>query len=323
MKVIQSLIGILFIVQSSSSLSLETDNYLVWDKSLFDSSEKINWYVNDQITKTLTEVNSFKKPKSCKELTLSIAKKFKTSPPHTHPLEDWLNENLTDEYIFPNYSFYRSISIYQDEFRFYLSKVKLAQNIQVSNIYFGTDKLSHFVSTGRRYYRYYMKRVKKLGHEEALKSAIRFGLLNEKTILGGWSSGVFSYGDMEANYQGLNFYLKLCSNNYKKTYISKNKSGEWVQIRKFKIEEYVNPRWDETFNPSYRVKNNWKKTEPMIRNLYCQTKGNENIIERFTYYESIIKESESSLYIKNLMKEKSKKAPVPQADKWLHQVCDN
>jgi len=307
------------LVLSTQVLALETDNYISWNVELLDAREKINQYMNGEIAQTLKEKAG--KAVSCKELTLAIGEKFRTSPPKKHPMEDFLKFNLSEEYVYPKKHQYRLDSIYQHLFRFYLKYVELAPNMQVGGIYFGTDKLSHFVSTGRRYYEHYKKKIKRgATPEEAVKSAIIFGLKNERSVLGTWSSGVFSYGDMEANYQGLKFYLRLCEGD--NTYLVYDEATKtWQQRELVKVEEYINPYWDESFNPSYRLPKNWKRTSPTIKRLYCEARGQERVVKRFEHYRALNHQSFSLDYIEQLKKEDSKYTPDPLKNQSVEQLC--
>jgi len=47
--------------------------------------------------------------------------------------------------------------------------------------------------------------------EAAMQMAIAMGIYGEIYILGKLSSGVFSYADLESNYQGFLFALYLCN----------------------------------------------------------------------------------------------------------------
>ena len=58
--------------------------------------------------------------------------------------------------------------------------IPLSRNINVNGYYFGTDKLSHFISTGYRYYEKYKKAIRKgLNVEDAIKKAINYGIFLE------------------------------------------------------------------------------------------------------------------------------------------------
>ena len=98
---------------------------------------------------------------------------------------------------------------------------KLDYSMGLYVIYFGTDKLSHWMSTGERYYRKYKKNFKKFNDKEkAFKEAINYGIFLDRFILGGISSGVFSYADLEANFQGLLFNRNFCEAGEKNNIIT-------------------------------------------------------------------------------------------------------
>jgi hypothetical protein len=87
----------------------------------------------------------------------------------------------------------------------------LTPTIEINGVRIGSDKLSHFVSSGWRYhtaYREALRSGKSAGDAE--RAAIRRGLLEERLILGKAVSGILSIADMEANLQGMLFYLDLC-----------------------------------------------------------------------------------------------------------------
>lgn len=286
--------------------ALETDNYITWGRELKDSADVINEYMTSEIKKALEISNGKRKLQTCLGVTHAVARRFKTSPPKKHPLEDHLKETLSEEYMYPKYE-YRGDSIYQDPFRFYLKFVPLTGNVNVNGVVLGTDKLSHFVSTGRRYFEHYVNKWEKgWDEEDAIKSAIRFGLKNEATILGMMSSGVFSYGDMEANYQGLTFYKKLCWDEVD-TYLEQDAEGNWHLAKTPDIRDYVSPYWDETFNPSYRAESNWEKVSKVIRAKYCYQSP------RLLSYDFAPFTSFSLEYIKELQAAGDSRAPIPQS----------
>lgn len=317
----RSLIVLSFLLLSANSFALETDNYFTWGMELKDATTQINEYVNNRIQETLNKINKRKKPMSCRRTTMKVAKRFATRPPVSHPLEDFLADNLSEEYVYPKKGVnYRSKSIYQIKFRFYLGFVHLAPNMQVNGYYFGTDKLSHFVSTGRRYYKHYNKKRKKgLSHEDAVKSAIVFGMKNEISFLGTWTSGVYSYGDMEANYQGLKFWLSLCGGD--DPYLVKDEKGDWQFRKSFDVKKYVNPYWDESFNLSYRLPKNWAKTSKSIKKHVCPKFKDPAVKARLDYYKAANHNSFSLDYIRELQAAKKKYAPNPYLEQNVDELC--
>ena len=168
-------------------------------------------------------------------------------PDHVFPSE----ESVTDREYF-------MMSIYGTH-KFDVSKYfSLSRNININGIYLGTDKLSHWMSTGERYYRVYLRAMKKENNEEnAFKKAINYGIFLDRFILGGVSSGSLSYGDLEANFQGMLFNRRFCRVSKDQNYL-KRVSGKWIIQHKVDVRDYVNPNFDETFNPSLFSRFKWE-----------------------------------------------------------------
>ena len=167
------------------SLALETDNYLVWGKTLEDSADNINSYLLLSIQKVLDKSNRQPKKLDCTKVSLAVADELKAFSGERNTLSGWIERNSRPSQIFPTTTRYLEQSIYRHPFRYYLKFVPLAPNIQVSNYYFGTDKLSHFASSGGRYFEHYIeKRKAGMSEIEAEKSSIQWGLNREATVLG-------------------------------------------------------------------------------------------------------------------------------------------
>lgn len=134
----------------------------------------------------------------------------------------------------------------------------------------GTDKIDHFLSSGFLYYKEYSERrqtqVDLYGRQELISilrtdsdekrttDAIKIGKRQEETIWGLSGSGVKSYGDLAANYGGLQFYKNLFEG--KNPYL-KCVEGKFVIARTFRIEDYIDDSWDESINcSSFNTKEN-------------------------------------------------------------------
>jgi ankyrin repeat protein len=86
--------------------------------------------------------------------------------------------------------------------------------ISAGEYVFGTDKIIHFINVGRIYHAKYESRLKRgLSEKEAIKSAIastsRNILTSESGVLGMFTTGILSNGDLAADYAGLMFYRNL------------------------------------------------------------------------------------------------------------------
>lgn len=299
--------------------ALETDNYLTWRLELSDSAQKINNYLTEQIQLGLKLSNNKIFDQTCQEVTLEIAKRFKASFVHNNPIEKWMLKNLDQDEYFPNSIDYIPSSIYSEPLYPHLKYFGLAPNVMINNIYLGMDKLTHFSSTGRHYYNIYNK-LKRYGDtdESAFKGAILYGLIDEATLHGFLASGVFSYADLEANFQGLLFFRRFCGekeNNY-----LKKVGDKWELIQYPDIVDYVNPAWDETFNPSYYLPENWIKISPILQKNYCHLKKSERVIHRFEDYRSKWKQSFSFRYIESLKNLDKRHTPKDQ-NQLLEKIC--
>lgn len=293
-----SLIAVLLLTISSGASALETDNYIVWDKTLKNSSS----FINDYLSSNIQEVVNQEKAKnlSCESITKKIFKRFQSRFVHDNPVENYLLAHLPENYIYPQTFHYVERSIYQDPFLPHIPQFGLAPNIQVNGYYFGTDKLSHFASVGYLYFAKYLKEIYKGTKEkEAERKAINYGIRDERTLHGYWASGVFSYADLEANYQGFLFYRSLCIDQER---FLENVRGSWVLNNKPRIEKYVDENWDESYNLSYRLKPNWKKVLPILQRTYCLRKN-----PRLDFYKKAPRKSFSRTYL-----EQVKNLPVPQ-----------
>lgn len=264
-----------------TAVALETDNYIAWGQELKDSSAHINEFFSENIEIALQNIPMHSE-KSCEQMTKLIAKDFASFLVHDNPVENWLFKRLTSQEMYPDNMNYVHGSIYREPYLFYIPWFGLAPNIQVNGYYFGTDKLSHFASTGMVYFKTFLKQ-KALGksEDEAIKSAIQWGIHDEKTLHGFWASGVFSYADLESNYQGLRFYRNFCEG--KEPFLRRSTEGNWELKASPDIKNYVSGYWDETFELSYRLPANWAKVRNEIKR-YCEDSRSAEVVARIQYY---------------------------------------
>ena len=75
---------------------------------------------------------------------------------------------------------------------------------------FGTDKIAHVFQQGYTYYKIYRRALTEgATPDEARAKAVRWGQKSERTFYGTLVAGVYSNGDLAANYAGLKFYEGL------------------------------------------------------------------------------------------------------------------
>lgn len=115
--------------------------------------------------------------------------------------------------------------------------------IKVGGVHFGTDKIGHFFSQGRKFYGRYLS----MGDEA---KAARRSILTEKGLFGRLTTGVYSNADLVANYEGHRFYRSLFHDGVVtgKEAIFRWRAGVPVKQRSFTWTDHVNPFWDEALN---------------------------------------------------------------------------
>ena len=91
--------------------------------------------------------------------------------------------------------------------------------------------------------------------------------LLEKGVLGLKTSGVYSYGDLSANFMGMVFWEKLMGQQDSYV-ICNNQQWEINNHQQFDWDNYVSPAWDEGLNPSrYYSKKMYDKVKSQIFKL--------------------------------------------------------
>lgn len=115
--------------------------------------------------------------------------------------------------------------------------------LKINNVLVGTDKLGHFLSQGRKFYRRWVK----LQDES---KAAEHSAYTERAIFGQMTTGSYSNADLVANYEGFRFYRSLFEDNVipGKPAILEWKDDHWIMQRPFDWADHVNDYWDEALN---------------------------------------------------------------------------
>ncbi len=91
----------------------------------------------------------------------------------------------------------------------------ISSTIRVAGVDMGTDKIGHFFDKGSILAQmYYTRRNRGKSEEQAMDEVVRIGsvegiILGEDAVLGSWSSGVYSNGDLACDFAGMMFYRNL------------------------------------------------------------------------------------------------------------------
>ena len=106
--------------------------------------------------------------------------------------------------------------------------------LKVNGVLIGADKFSHFFNEGLNYFK-----------KTDLELAKAYGEWMERTFWGEFSTGVYSYSDLSANYHGFNFFKNLINSTNPYFICEKDK---WKKNRNFTWKAYVDSSWDEGIN---------------------------------------------------------------------------
>lgn len=329
----------IFIVQimlASSAYSLEPDPYRLWKKGpLPDETVKANRAINQTLEKFLIhwEKRKTRLPQNTdgsKQLQYKHHLLTQNQPYYDCARLSEKFLTYTRPYLFKNR--FKKILFKQEKVVRYPEKTSffkdykqsiyrgfvwpfimpIAQILNIDGVYLGTDKLDHFFSSGRRYLKIYHKSIRAgLSHEEAQKKAIDFGLgpMEEKGGLGLLASGVFSYADLESNYQGMVMGQDLCFGS--DPVLKQDASGRWIQTRKLDFKDYVNPLWDEGFNNSYFAKYRRKKLYKVVRDEHCDQGLTRWPQQLWRSYRKRVHQSFHTRYLKSLIDRKEIPDPKP------------
>lgn len=294
-----------FILVSPLNAS-ETDNYSAWKVEIQDSTKQANAVFNDLLDRVSIQLHQTQEQTStrCSDLTDLFFKKVKkirnrTGANWTPLHSDRYPRSLRDVKRFMlEQSIYRFAPLTDP-----IHHMHLAPTIHLNGVYLGVDKISHFALIGHRYYNEYQRqlsfeRQNRTPIEEARiraqTAAIDWGVQSERGNLGLiWIA--FSYADLEANFQGLQFYLNFCEGT--DPYFIKTTQGKWERTgRQFDWSDYVNSAWDESYNANSFLGNKWPYVLRAQRD-YCASLLDPWVVEQRSKYQNRFKKSFSKQWL--------------------------
>lgn len=267
------------------AVAMETDQYLVWGRSLADSSDAVNDFVNLRFERVLARVNRRSGDALCEQLPAKLFRDLQRTLVSSK-LRRFLRRSDRVE-IYPGrevgYWQYRRMSIFRRKaFPLFLP---MSRTLRIGDVYLGTDKLGHFFGFGRRYLAYYRRAVGRGSSDEAAqRGAVLRALKQERLIVGGLVDGVISNADLEANYQGFRLAMDLCDGD--SPYLVRS-SGEWRLDRPVDLRDYVNPAFDESYYPSHFLWYRWRLVRPILMRDYCSRRAEDAVRRRFELYRSL------------------------------------
>lgn len=245
------------LVLTQTSFAAEADNFTARLLPLVDASEQVNALSNKYLKAAInnlasagcnedalyTELRKVFANHSKGELTKDIL--YKSAVPiYSLPIKKSVYENweIPDGYLLGKKSAATS-------------PLALSPLIKIGDQAIGVDKFEHMFGMGFDYFtKHYQKGTK-------VKLVLNYGGAMEKTILGGnvFATGVFSYGDLSANFNGMRFWNHMLQKEDDILGADQNlgpyvvcQDKKWVVNEKNPIDfrNYIDASMDESINCS-------------------------------------------------------------------------
>jgi hypothetical protein len=272
-------------IMPSNVYASETDQYMVWGRELEDSAPELNEWMNTQLDEfmEIVQVDAKWQDAAAEDLTVGYYRymfrnllyaKIRGFFRHSETIDAYPPREAVSTWQYQRSSVYRGRS-----FPYILP---MARTIRVGDVYLGTDKISHMLGYGRRYLVQYLKFQKRgMSEAEAREKAIRWGLRRELSVVGRVVDGIASYGDAEANYQGMEMAIAMCQGD--DPLFVRDDEG-WKTVRRVNILDYITPDLDETYNNNHYWLLRKRFVLPRLEELYVDRLDDAEVQARFTIY---------------------------------------
>jgi hypothetical protein len=243
----KKVLRLLILFVSLNAQSAETDPFTARYEMKEDGLPIINREMNHKLSSIVSTLNNSSKL-SCDdtELRKLLGKKFRW--PIRGVIETFIMKSSSvprSEVTFESSIYYNSSSLHSTIIKVgEIVGIPFAPTIRTSDLLIGADKFGHFLDEG--YYYYEMYNTLKMDLEQVLK----FGHVLEYSVHGQFLSGVFSFADLAANYEGLRFWTHMLGSerDKKQSIYLDCKNGKWKQIKTIDLAEYISYAWDEGMN---------------------------------------------------------------------------
>jgi hypothetical protein len=240
---------LLFVGSSYSPrlVATETDNFTGHLIKLKDSLPPLEALTSSRLRKAMDWANSQSTPCSSKNLRTGVWNMLGGN------LWGRLETDLERMDIFDKASPTIAQSVYQYftpiDSIYWAIGVTLGSTIRLGEYRIGTDKFGHFFAEGNALFQ------KAFLQGQGIENALIYTEETERGVFGSGTTGVYSYGDKVANFNGMIFWSKLTPEFAKNSpFLGEPyfqcQNYRWVQTRKFIWTEIIDGAWDEAINCS-------------------------------------------------------------------------
>jgi hypothetical protein len=254
----KKLLFLSFLICINTAYSAEADNFTARQLNLKDASDEVNSLANRYLH---IAVNNLNKSSNCDEAAFyKEMRKYFGNHSNGQLVKDILYKDVAPINILHIKKSVYSTWTSKDGFilgnkKAGLSALALSPLIKIGDEIIGVDKLEHMFGMGYTYFKKYHNKDKEI------IDVLKYGIFLEKTILGGniIATGVFSYADLAANFNGMRFWNHvlqkendvLGASNNLGPYVTCN-DNQWKVNTENPIDfkKYVDSSMDESINCS-------------------------------------------------------------------------
>jgi hypothetical protein len=232
--------------------SSEVDSFRLRFAPLEDSLPILNAKANEMLQIALNEANDSRSVCSERRLYSRLRRQFRN-----HVFDQFNRWIINDDQV-PKIktsitqSIYRDFNVFQSPIQGGWARVvndPTGSILNVNGYRIGNDKFEHFMGSGFKYFKNYYK------DKNSLEDTLQIGWRAETGVMGAIMTGVMSYADMMANFQGMRFWNHMLQQHEDifgmnlGPYIVCEKD-QWVQVKALNFAPYLNIALDEANNCS-------------------------------------------------------------------------
>lgn len=232
----------LICLMSFQVFSTEIDSFTDRDPALRESVFQLNAIVEGYFDDALEYANN---QDSCDSRVIQKGIDRKTGILPWAPIEDDIEKSVlidkrhstVAESVYQDMTFTEGIALHI---------AKLGYLMRVDGIFIGSDKFGHFFQQGQAYFNLVHRKGK------LLQDALDWGDMTERTYFGLTTTGIYSYGDLNANFEGMKFWERITGIGLTakdQPYFTCNKNV-WERNAPFDWRDYISHTWDEGINCS-------------------------------------------------------------------------
>lgn len=233
-----SLLLLMLICVPPNGGAYETDQFSNRSQAIGDSTSILNRQVTLAIAETITSLNG---PRNDMKVVNGIYRKI-GGKHWVDKLERYAMDSDEVERLDtpPHDSIYSGHPLYATRVA---GLFGVGPTLKINHVLVGSDKLGHFLSQGRKFYRRWVR----MGDEA---KAAEQSAYTERALFGQMTTGSYSNADLVANYEGYLFYRSLFEDDViaGKPAIITWQEDHWIMQRPFDWADHVNDYWDEALN---------------------------------------------------------------------------